>query len=903
MGAPLDGDRRRDAPSDGGPMSIFGFLRRRAQRDLDLNDEIRVHFEMAVRDRMARGESRGDAEAAARREFGNVGYVQEVTREMWGGVWFERLRQDLRFAARSLRRSPTFTIVAALTLALGIGVNTAMFAVVHGVLLRPLPFADSDRLFVPSYEMAAVGSAAGMFDDHYVQLAKDTSIFERLAAYGTRSLTITGVGDPLLVSAARVTDQFFSVLGARPQFGRLFEESEAAGDDGTSIILSDALWHSRFNANPSVIGMRIMLEGVSRTVVGVMPASFDFPAGTDVWQPWRIVSDPKTNISFIPVIGRLKPRLTDQQAGQMFAAYTSHLPVGEGPPRPGLIAALTPLKTVLVGNVRTPLLIFSGAIGFVLLIACANVANLLLMRVATRDREMAVRAALGAGRWRLVRQLLTETLALTTLGSVAGIAVALATLRLLLVLAPANMLPRADGIRIDPWTLAFTAGLAIVTAIACGAIPALHASEHRLRASLAAGARTVTGGRQRLRSLLVGGEIALALVLLTGAGLLVRSFDRMRSVDLGFDPHNTLAVSVALPAARYTGAADMREFDARVLANLNAIPGVESAGVINWAPFGNRGVSGSLFAEDGHKFPGYSVGALSVSPGYFRAMGIHLERGRAFTADDRANGARVAILSHSVAEKFWPGENPIGKRITSSEKPDPSDWMTVVGVVNDVVQAAGLVRRTGPASRVTSSPAPANYIPLAQTNVPFFLRRVAFVVRRHEDAPSTPIAVATTHILREADPNLALETVASMSDILGRTTAEPRFQSRMLLTFSLAALLLAVIGVYGVLSYNLSQRQQEIGVRIALGATPAEIARMVMRGTTTLVVPGIVVGLGASFALTRVLGRFLFQITATDPTTFAFVVVVLAVVALAAAAIPARRASRIDPSILTRATG
>jgi putative ABC transport system permease protein len=409
---------------------------------------------------------------------------------------------------------------------------------------------------------------------------------------------------------------------------------------------------------------------------------------------------------------------------------------------------------------------------------------------------------------------------------------------------------------------------------------------------LAAGARTLTGGRQRLRSLLVGGEIALALVLLIGAGLLVRSFERMRSVDLGFDPRNTLAVSVDLPAARYNGAADMREFDARVLANLNAIPGVASAGAINGALFGNGGISGNLFVEDGREFPGYGVSALSVSPGYFRAMGIHVERGRAFTEDDRANGARVAILSHSVAEKFWPGGNAIGKRIASSKKPDPSDWMTVVGVVNDIVQG-----------RVTSSPAAANYVPLAQTNVPFFLRRVTFVVRRREDAASTPIAVATTHILRAADPNLALETVASISDIVGRTTAEPRFQSRMLLTFSLAALLLAMIGVYGVLSYNLSQRQQEIGVRLALGATPGEIVRMVLRGTTTLVVPGIVVGLGASLALTRVLGRFLFQITATDPTTFAFVVVVLAVVAIAAAALPARRASRIDPSVLTRATG
>lgn len=873
-------------------MSIFGFFTRRVARDNELDDEIRTHLEMAVRDRMARGESRGDAEAAARREFGNVGHVKEVTREMWGGVWLDRLRQDLRFAARSLRRSPTFTTVAALTLALGIGVNTAMFAVVNGVLLRPLPFADPDRLFAPSYKMGATGSAVGMFDDHYVQLARDSSIFDRLAAYGTRSLTITGIGDPLRVSASRVTNQFFAVLGAGPQLGRLFDESEAAGEDGSSIILSDALWRNRFNASPSIIGTSVVLEGVSRTVVGVMPASFDFPAGTNLWQPWRVVADPKTNIFFIPVVGRLRAGLTEQQGLQLFAAYASHLPTNVGPPRPGLVAKLVPLKTLLVGDVRTALLIFSGAIGFVLLIACANVANLLLMRMATRERELAVRAALGAGRWRIVRQLLTEMLMLTTLGTVAGIAVALGTLRLLLVLAPANMLPRADGIRVDPWTLAFAAALAIVTAVVCGAIPALQASENRLRHSLAVGARTVTGGHQRIRSLLVGGEIALALVLLTGAGLLVRSFDRMRSVDLGFDPRNTLAVSVDFPAARYQGAQEMREFDARVLEKLNAVPGVASAGAINSLLFGGGAISGNLFDEEGHAFPGNGVNALSVSPGYFRAMGIRVERGRAFTDDDRASGARVAILSHAVAETLWPGGNAVGKRITSSREPGPSDWTTVVGVVSDVVQG-----------RVTLSPAATNYVPLAQTDIPFFLRRVTFVVRRGEETASLPIAAATTRILREEDPNLALETVASISDIIGRTTAEPRFQSRMLLTFSLAALVLAMIGVYGVLSYSLSQRQQEMGVRIALGATPGGIVRLVLRGTTTLLIPGIVVGLAASLALTRVLERFLFQITATDPATFAFVVVVLTVVAFAAAAIPARRAARIDPAELTRVSG
>jgi len=876
-------------------MSIFGFSRRRAQRDVDLDDEIRAHFAMAVRDRMARGASRADAEAAARREFGNVGHVKDVTRDMWGDVWLERLRQDLRFAARSLRRSPTFTIVAALTLALGIGVNTAMFAVVNGVLLRPLPFADSDRLFAASYTSPSIfGPAAVMFDDHYVLMEKDTSIFERLATYRTRSLTVTGVGDPLLVNATLVAPQFFDVLGAQSQFGRPFDASKATADGGTSVILSDALWRTRFGANPAVLGTSVVLDGASRTVVGVMPASFDFPAGTDVWQPWRVIANPKENVSLLPVIGRLKPGVSAQQAEQMFAAFAPNLPIVDGPPRKGLVAELVPLKTVLVGDVRTPLLIFSGAIGFVLLIACANVANLLLMRVASRDREMAVRAALGAGRWRLVRQMLTETLVLTTIGSVAGIGVAWATLRMLLALAPQKMLPRADGIRLDPWTLAFTAGLAIVTAIVCGAIPALHASEHRLRDSLAAGARTVTGGRQRLRSLLVAGEIALALVLLTGAGLLVRSFERLRSVDLGFDPRNTLALTVDLPPARYLDAAAMREFDARVVANLGAIPGVDAVGAINSVPVvGKSGISGNFALEDGREVPrGYSVSVLAASPGYLRAMGIRIERGRDFTADDRTNGARVVILSHSVAEKFWPGESPIGKRITSANNPTPSDWKTIVGVVEDVAQ--GGVKR----GKIAAA-----YDPIAQTDVPFFLRHVTFIVKRHEDAASTPIAVATTRVVREADPNLAVELATPMPELIGQKTAEPHFQSRLLLAFSLAALVLAMIGVYGVLSYNLSQRQQEIGVRIALGAAPGEIVRMVLRRTTVLVVPGIVVGLGASFALTRVLGRYLFQITATDPMTFTSVVVVLIVVALAAAALPARRASRIDPSILTRAIG
>jgi putative ABC transport system permease protein len=856
-------------------------------RDVDLDDEIRAHFAMAVRDRIARGESPRDAEAAARREFGNVGHVKEVTREMWGGVWLERLIQDIRFAFRSLRRTPGFTIVATLTLALGIGANAAMFTVLNSVLLRPLPFANADQLYVASYKAPRTVFAPNpaMYDAHYVELEKNDPIFERLATYAKNRLTITGVGDPLRVAATRATPGLFPVLGVRPQLGRAFDDADAADDGGRSVILSDALWRRRFNADQRVVGTSVMLEGVPRTVVGVMPASFDFPAGTDVWLPWRVTTSPN-QVSLIPVLGRLKPGLTHERAQQMFSAAAAHFTPVDDARREDLIAEVVPLKTTMVGDVRTPLFIFAGAIAFVLLIACANVANLLLMRMSSRDREMALRTALGAGRWRIIRQLLTETLTLTTIGALAGIGVAVGALQLLLSLAPPGMLPRAGGIRIDPWTLLFTAGLSLITALVCGVVPALHASENHLHASLTAGARTIAGGHQRIRSMLVIGEIAIALVLLTGAGLLVRSFHRMQTVDLGFEPRNTYAVTVDLPSTRYRTGEQMRAFHSRVLANLAAIPGVDAVGAINWRPLGGAMMAGNFTIENGPAFPkNYLVDKNSVSPGYFRAMGIRVERGRDFTSDDRAGAQRVVILSHSVAAKLWSGGDAVGKRISMSDKPTAADWVTVVGIVNDVVQ-----------NGVTSSPDAASYVPIDQTNQQFFLGHVTFVLRPNAGAADAPIASTAGHVLREADPNLAIETVTPMADLVANTTREPRFQSRVLLTFSLAALALAVIGIYGVLSYGVAQRQQEIGVRIALGATPGDVMRMVIRRTTLLAIPGILAGLAVSFALTRVLGRFLFQVTTTDPATFALVALALGVVALAAAAIPARRAGRVDPA-------
>lgn len=863
---------------------------RRGQRDADLDDEIRAHFSMAVRDRIARGESPSDAEAAARREFGNVAHVKEVTREMWGGVWFERLLQDLRYAFRSLARAPGFTAVAILTLALGIGANTAMFTVLSGVLLRPLPFSEPDRLFAASYNRPpppTFSTKPAMSDGHYLELEKNDQIFDRVGSYSSQTLTLTGTGEPLRVSAVRATPSLFSVLRAPLALGRGFDASEGTSDGGLSVILSNAFWRSRFSADPKVLGTSVTIEGVRRTIVGVTAPSFDYPAGTDLWLPWRVTVVPN-NVSMIAVIGRLKAGITPDQAQRAFASMASHLELLPMMHREELVAEVVPLKTVLVGDVRGPLFLFAGAVGFVLLIACANVANLLLMRVSMRDREIALRAALGAGRWRLIRQLLTETFTLTAIGAAGGVLVAFGAVRLLLSLAPAGMIPRAEGIHLDVPTLLFTAGLTLLTAVVCGLVPAMHATERRLHASIAMGGRAVAGVQSRVRSMLVIGEIALALVLLTGAGLLVRSFHQMQTVKLGFDPASVLAVTVDLPSTYYRTAADIRAFDAQVLTNLGAIPGVASVGAINWRPLGGAMISGGFTIENGPQFPpNYQVAALSVTPGYFRSMGIRIERGRDFSADDRADAPGVAVVSRSVADKFWPGESAVGKRITSAESPRPEDWRTVIGVVNDVVQG-----------RVTTPPVAATYVPIEQTSQKFFLSRVTFVMRPAEDG--APIAATVRKVLRDADPYLAVETVTPMSDLVARTTLTPRFQSRILLTFSLIALALAVIGIYGVLAYGVTQRLKEIGVRIALGAAPGEVTAMVLRRTLVLAIPGVALGIGASLGLTRLLATFLFQVTPTDPATFAFVALLLFCVALAAAFVPARRAARVDPMIALR---
>jgi putative ABC transport system permease protein len=691
------------------------------------------------------------------------------------------------------------------------------------------------------------------------------------------------------VPSSEVTTTFLAVLGVSPALGRSFTADDGdAGHD--AVLIGDRLWRERFGATTSVVGKPIVLDGKRRTIVGVMPRSFDFPFGAQLWVPITITLDPH-NSRLRPVVGRLSPGTTPAQAfaelrtiiGSEDSLTKSRFQANE------LITELLPVKSVIVGDVQRSLYIFAGAVAFVLLIACANVANLLLMRAATRQHEMAIRVAVGANRGRLIRQLLTESTLVAFIAGTLGVAFAVAGVRSLLALAPEGLLPRTDQIHIDGAVLAFTAGLCLLTGIGFGLVPAFRITRRDLRVSLGEGSRTLGGQRGMLRSALVVTEVALALVLLVGAGLVVRSFLRLRAVDLGFRPEHVVSMTVDLPDAKYTTARSMRDLHAEAVARMAQLPGVNAAAAVNWRPLGNALTMGDFRISDDRKLPRGAAWATkpAVTPDYFRVMGIRLLEGRAFSDRDDANAPGVVIFSASVAKRLWPGKSAIGERISMSDHPKPGDWLTIVGVVDDVIQQGMRQERDA-----------AVYQPIAQVTGTFFLGHVSYAVRTDGDAGTT--AAAMRSVVRGLDKDQPVEAVGTMEGLIASTIAEPLFQARLLTLFSILALVLASIGIYGVLAYSITERTHEIGIRIALGARPRNVMRMIVWRTIALILPGLVIGVAASLALTRVLATFLFQVKPTDPATFAGVGGLLAVVAIVAAVLPARRASRVDPMIALR---
>jgi putative ABC transport system permease protein len=799
----------------------------------------------------------------------------------------QNLIQDIRYAARMLHRNPGFTATAVLALALGIGANTAVFTVVNGVLLRPLPFPEPGRLFLISYtqQNAPFATPPSLSDRHYLEFRRHDQLFERIATFSSSAVSLTGAGDPVRVPTVSTTPDFFAVLRVNPALGRTFLPKEDQPGRDAVAMLGDKLWRNRFGADARIVGKTITLDGVAHTVIGVMPPGFTFPSDAELWRPMAVRIDSHNSMSR-PVVGRLKAGISQQQAQAALEAFAAGLPP-ESDGRREMTPRIVPLKESLVGDSRKSLLIFAGAVAFVLLIACANVANLLLMRAASRQQEVAMRSALGAGRWRLIRQLLTESTLVSLCGGAAGMLLALWGVPGLLALAPGGKIPRVAEIQIDGWAFAFTFGISLLTGIVFGLAPAFRATRRELRESLSHGARSVIGRHERLRSVLVVSEIALALVLLSGAGLMLKSFLRMRAVDPGFRPENVLTVTVDLPPSVYSTATQMQAFHERALAKLAGLPGVIAAGAVNWRPLGPALVKGDFQLEGGRRRPrGYIVDKPGVSADYFHAMGIRLLSGRDFTRRDNAGAPRVSIISQSVARQLWPGEEPVGKRISMADHPKPGDWLTIVGVVDDIRQQS-----------LTRKPSPAIYQPYLQINRPFFLDHMTFAIRMVRNSQSG--APALRAVFREMDKDQPVQ-MASMEELVAATTAEPLFQTRLLSAFSILALMLSAIGIYGVLAYSVTERTHEIGIRMALGCGTGELLWMVLRRTLTLAGAGVALGMAGALAVTRVLAKFLFEVKPTDHVTFIAVAVLLAAVALVAGWIPARRASRVDPLVALR---
>lgn len=861
--------------------------RSRAEREEELRAELEMHLRMAVADRVARGESAEDAERAARREFGNDVLVAEVTREMWGGMWLDRFVRDVRYGARGLRRSPGFALAAILTLALGVGANTAVFTVVNGVLLRPLPFERPHELYLISHMEAdsPFEMPPSMYEGTYLEVRRRNRAFEQVASFAPTQLTLTGAGAPVRVPAALVTADFMSVLGVRAALGRTFAADEDRRGREHVVVLGDGLWRERFGASSAVIGEALMLNGRPHTVVGVMPPSFSFPYNAELWVP--MVSELSPNVSWMrPVVGRLRAGVTRAGAEREVERIATSV---EAPPGHVLTTRVVPLRELLTAEVERSLLIFAGAVAFVLLIACANVANLLLIRGAGRRHEIAVRAALGASRGRIVRQLLTESALIALLGGIAGIILSFWGVRGLLAIAPEGRIPRVGEIRIDGVVLAVSLGATLLAGLLFGLVPALAVTRQRLRGALGEGARTL-GGHERLRRSLAIAEIAFAIVLLTGAGLLLRSFARVRAVDPGFEPDRVVAMSLNLPDADYPAPTQLQAFHTALLDNLTGIPGIEHSGAVNWAPLTAQLVRGDFSIEGVVEMPrGYILDKMTATPGYFGALGIELLHGRDFTAQDDARAPGVVVISQSVAQMFWPphGADAIGKRLTGEDDPKAEDWLTIVGVVDDVAQQ-GLTRTRGAAM----------YTPVLQTNRTFFLSDMTFVVRTQR-APGD-VMPAMRAAVWELDRNLPVPRLTTMNDLVTRTIAEPWFEARLLAIFSMLALLLAAIGTYGVLAHDMTARTHEIGLRMALGARRVDVAGMMLRRTLLVIVPGILLGVIGALALTRVLANSLFEVKPSDPVTFATVSAVLLTVALLAAAVPMRRATNVDPLVALR---
>lgn len=872
-----------------------------AVREAEIVEELAQHLEDRAEELRAQGATVQEARIATLAELGDSELFAPELRRVERSVPQEPvvlgvrrrnmmadLGQDLRYAVRMLRKNPSFTFVAVLTLALGIGATTAIFSVVNAVLLRPLPYPDADRL-VQVWQTNPLANRWGEWVSYpdFVDWREQNTVFEEIGAYRSWRFNITGSGQPEAIAGTYVSASLLSALGATPLLGRSFLEEEDQPAADRVVILSHRLWQRLFASDPSLLGREIFIDRQSHIVVGVMRADFMFPSSLEpeLWiphgPPWELKNRGSHNSR---VVALLRRGVTlDQAQANMDSIALSLAEQNPGNREMGI--KVMGLQTTMTKDARPALLILAGAIGLVLLIACTNVANLLLARSAGRRREIAIRQAIGASRSRLVRQLLTESILLGLLGGGVGLLLAFWGVRSLIKLSP--NIPRLDQTSIDLRVLSATLLLSLVTAVLFGILPALRITRSELNEALKPGGK-ITSWRDgaRIRNSLVIAETALALMLLVGAGLLIRSFLHVQKVDPGFDPDHCLSATVMLPQTRYPESRQQSMFFKGLVDRIGALPGVDAVGGSTNLPFRSND-SGPFLVEGAQEVPSYQPGTFvehpKITPDYFRATGIRLLRGRSFTWADDETSPEVAIVNEGMARHYWPDEDPIGKRVSIDDRGGRPVWRQIVGIVNDV-KHDGLEKEIRPHV----------FVPMLQFPQPFLI--LAVRVRGVPEA----FAVSIRDEVAAMDRDQPVFAIQTMERLMADSVATRRFQMTLLSIFAAAALVLATVGIYGVMAYVVAQRTPEIGVRIALGATTSDILRLVIGHGMTLTLAGLLIGLIGAFALTRVISGLLFQVGALDLTTFAAVAFVMGAVGLVACSRPASRASKVDPMTALR---
>ena len=867
---------------------IVGLVYKSAiERDMD--DEMLFHIRMRTQQYIDSGMRPDEARLKARKQFGNLGLIKEAGRSVKGGGIMEEFLKDLRYGARTLSKNLGFTAVAVITLALGIGATTAIFTVVNSVLLKSLPFPEPDRLVHVNWrwnqnEMSSV--TATQYD-----FWKSSRSFESSTAYSSSGggFNLIGGDQPLRVTGELVSESFFRVLGVSPALGRTFTVEEDTRNGPCAAIISNGLWLRNFGGDPKALGKTVALNGESCPIVGILPASFQFEDPIDVYIPQRLRVNPQDTGHNTAMVARLKQGITLQQAqaemDSLLPQFRAQYPNQAGPTDKGI--RLVTLHDSMVGDVRQILLLMFGAVAFVLLIACANVANLLLARAASRRGEMAVRIALGAGRARLIRQLMTENLLLAFTGSLLGIFLAYWAVPLLLAISP-DSLPRSAEVALDGRAVLFALAAAIFTSILFGVGPAVHSS--RLDISNALKSSSGRSGGNRLgaggRGLLMITEVALSVVLLAGAALLIRSFVKLNNVDIGFNPKNLTAMQISLNSAKYLTTASVVDLERRVNERIAALPGVQSVAAVPGLPM-ERGLNNYVYPAGTDSHDGRSVDARGITVDYFKAMGISVTSGRAFSEADFESSQNICVINERLARLFWTGKNPIGSLLTDGDAD-----LQIVGVVGNIKERS-----------LESSVIPTFYIPNSHvsdggtvaTNGWF---PTSWLIRT---SGSVELNSALRSIVHEADPTLPISSIRPMTQVISSSVNDKRFLMTLMTGFAALALILTTVGLFGVISYQVSQRTQEIGIRVALGATTASILKLVVGRGMALTLIGMAVGMLSAFWLTKLMTDLLFGITPNDPLTFVFIAALLFVVGLAACLIPARRAVKVDPLVALRA--